>query len=148
MATTLLTKEQQWTHERKSLQTTAKDLETSMTALRQQNDMLHAQTQTLGTQVDRLLREKEERAMASGSEVVDLTIGKPSDEDIAMLQRSQSELREVVRYLRREQETTQAKLEVAESERNRFMNSMNSAQVRTAFTLGFWFWCLSKSKKF
>lgn len=92
-------------------------------ALQQTNNLLHSQVQALGVQVERLHNSKsgaiatEETAPAEGDE----------SEDNA-LAASLAEMREVVRYMKREREILEAKLSVLETENARHAGTIAALQ--------------------
>ncbi len=104
-------KEKAWANEKHSLEEHEKELKTHIAGLREQNDLLHSQLDKLGGLVEKSQEERIFAATATGKGE-DATAESGSDE-VRALQKSASELRELIRFLRSEKEMLQVQLDTA-----------------------------------
>ena len=109
--------------ERKGHANEIRDSLAKVSDLQATNTLLHNQLQSLGTQITRL---QENRVLSSTSTESQISSG--DEEDLNMLRTAASELREVIRFMKREQEVTEAKLSIADSEGNRLRVTVASLQ--------------------
>ncbi|XP_046561474.1 LOW QUALITY PROTEIN: nucleoprotein TPR-like [Haliotis rubra] len=109
---TLKESQTSWMEQERILREEAKLLETRVQELTQQNAVLHEQMQKLSGQVT-TIQKKASVGMAGKSGGV---AGKAVGEDLA---KSSDQLLEVVRFLRRDKEIAETKLEVAQAETTR-----------------------------
>ncbi len=113
-------------------------------ALRAQNDLLHSQLSSLAKESEAVMRDRHNRAEAAADAaavaLADVTEQKEGEDnnvviveevsnEVAALQKSLSDLREVVRFLRREREVSEAEKQTAEAQAGRLKASLNQAQV-------------------
>ena len=116
LAATAAANEANWRLERDDLKAAESTAKEAKEALQNQNALLHSQLETLGKQVQRLQSDRVEQVDAMGG----------GDESNKML----AELREVLRYVKREKETVDCKLEVAEQERSRATQQLSQTRVQ------------------
>ena len=105
--------------ERKANEGILAEKEAAIATLKVSNNLLHSQLQSLSTQI---MRFQESRSLITQSE------GVAESEEVVSLRSSNSELREVVRYMKREQDVLEAKLSLNESEGARLKASLSSVQ--------------------
>ncbi len=112
-------------------------------ALRAQNDLLHSQLSSLAKESEAVMRDRHNRAEAvadAASASADVTEQKEGEDnnvvmveemsnEVAVLRKSLSDLREVVRFLRRERELSEAEKQTAEAQVGRLKASLTQAQV-------------------
>jgi nucleoprotein TPR len=116
LAATAAANEANWRLERDDLKAAESTAKEAKEALQNQNALLHSQLETLGKQVQRLQSDRVEQVDAMGG----------GDESNKML----AELREVLRYVKREKETVDCKLEVAEQERSRATQQLSQTHAQ------------------
>ena len=108
-------------------------------ALRKVNETLHSNVQSLGVQVTRLLESRAAMsadapaagaatASASASATATAAAAGDASEEVVELRQQCTELREVVRYMKREKDLLEAKLAVAEGEAARLGTSLAATQ--------------------
>jgi nucleoprotein TPR len=111
--------------------TTQESLREEVAALRHTNDLLHSQVQTMSSQVSRLENDRMRKVGGDSDnkedEVTAASSEEASDELIEMRQAS-AELRDVVRYMKRERDMLEAKLSLTETEKNRYIAESTSTQ--------------------
>jgi nucleoprotein TPR len=105
--------------ERKSAAAQSKDKEVRAADLQATNALLHSQLQTLGAQIARF---QENRTLIAESS------GEAESEEMLSLRKASIELREVVRFMKREQDVLEAKLSVSESECSRLKANVGNLQ--------------------
>ncbi len=113
-------------------------------ALRAQNDLLHSQLSSLAKESEAVMRDRHNRAEAAADAAAaasaDVTEQKEGEDnnvvmveevsnEVAVLRKSLSDLREVVRFLRREREVSEAEKQTAEAQVGRLKASLTQAQV-------------------
>ena len=101
-------------------------LKEQLAELTRTNELLHSQVQTYGAQIERLLEHRSEGAAGGGGEASGMDGTSSSNpkvsvtaEEINELKKSLSELREVLRYMKKEKDLLLAKQSVLESENAR-----------------------------
>ena len=105
--------------ERKGHEALVVEKEAAIADLKAANNLLHSQIQSLSTQI---MRFQESRSLIAQSE------GGGESEEVVSIRSSNSELREVVRYMKREQDVLEAKLSLSESEGARLKASLLGVQ--------------------
>ena len=114
-----------------SLQQSLRD---EVAALRHTNDLLHSQVQTMSAQVSRLQNERMKRAGVEDdkTEEGEGTVGGEdtgdAGDELTELRQAAAELRDVVKYMKRERDMLEAKLSLTETEKNRYIAELTSTQ--------------------
>ena len=131
--------------------TTQEEHKNRINELSQMNELLHNQIQSLSIQVERSQHKRMSTVGDNNSNSNDIITSDPEvtstgisldtntsstfngttndvQREIIELRKHASELREVIRYMKREKDTIDAKLSVAESESSRYLSSMNTLQ--------------------
>jgi nucleoprotein TPR len=130
-----------------------KRLQDEIESLTRTNDLLHAQVQSFGLQLEKLHESRLQLhaatgagataasasvegtsvtaagdAAASGESTSSATASGVAGEfdELSELRKSAGEMREVLRFMKREKEMLQARLNIAESENNRYVNQLQS----------------------
>jgi hypothetical protein len=101
----LITAQQLWVAKEASLTSVQSELKNSLTTLKDQNALLHSSLTALGAELDKLRTATPAEALSSSSS---------SSEEVEALRVSSSQLREVVAYLRRQNEVLEGKKDLAE----------------------------------
>ena len=101
----LITAQQLWVAKEASLTSVQSELKDSLTTLKDQNALLHSSLTALGAELDKLRTATPAEAPSSSSS---------SSEEVEALRVSSSQLREVVAYLRRQNEVLEGKKDLAE----------------------------------
>lgn len=117
LASTLISRQQAYQEEKQQLQTQYASLTEDQKALRHTNDMLHSQVQSLNQQMSRL---HESRIHQLDTE--------SADQEATELTKQTIELREVIKYMKREKDILDAKLNVAENEKSRYVAMYTNTQ--------------------
>jgi nucleoprotein TPR len=100
---------------------TLKELQNKVDDLQATNNILHGQIQTLGAQINRF---QENRGMLANN----ASSGSFTSDEVSGLHTAAAELREVIRYMKREQDVLEAKLSIADSENSRLKISLGGLQ--------------------
>lgn len=116
----MLKNESLHTQEKTNLQSEIQQLKEELSNYKRTNDLLHGQIQTLSTQVNRLNEEK--------FTSIDITQQSTQSEESAEVRRSLEELREVLKYMKREKDSLEARLQLAESEKQRLITTNLATQ--------------------
>ena len=129
-----------------------KRLQDEIDSLTKTNDLLHAQVQSFGLQLEKIHEARLQLHGASVSNLVESSMAIEGEtglgtasantvldgsgsgasvsagefDEITELRKSASEMREVLRFMKREKEMLQARLNIAESENNRYVNQLQS----------------------
>ncbi len=110
----------------------ASRLTEEISSLRRANDLLHSQVQSLGVQVDRLQYSRATSAAEghtdSSRPAADSAVTQGTDQELAELRSSLSEMREVIRYMKREKDILDARHAVLETENARHMGNVSALQ--------------------
>jgi nucleoprotein TPR len=123
-----LRKESVLEEERGKFEAESQLLQSQLEGLQRTNDLLHAQVQSFGVQIDRL----QDTRLAAAS--LEQNVGtndanqQPSTmnvEELMELRKSNLEIREVLRYLKKEKDMLAAKLAVVETENNRHLGELH-----------------------
>lgn len=93
--------------------------------LQQSNDLLHQQVQSYGQQVEKFQNERYSSLTISNSESAMVSDVVPAEE-VVELRKNLSEMRELLRYLKRDKEMLLTRLNVVESENHRYSNQIQS----------------------
>ena len=117
LTTGILRAEARLDEERKVHSAAISEKNAAIADLKTANDLLHNQIQSLSVQI---MRFQESRNLLSQSEGVE------ESEELSSLRSSNAELREVVRFMKREQDVVEAKLSLSESESARLKASLAS----------------------
>lgn len=140
--------ERQVQEERKQHELEVNQYKEQLTTLQLTNDLLHSQVQSYGLQIQKLhehrlasygsfavnpapstseITEEERTNMEQKSdELTQQQLSYTNYEEIQELIKSSTEMREVLRYMKREKEMLQARLNIAETENNRYVNQLQS----------------------
>lgn len=112
----------------KAMHETAKE---EAAALRHTNDLLHSQVQTMSLQVSRLENERMRKVSGDDGKEGEVVAGASSEEvsdELIEMRQASAELRDVVRYMKRERDMLEAKLSLTETEKNRYIAESASTQ--------------------
>lgn len=106
------------------------DANSRLKELHQMNDILHSQVQSLGLQVE---ASQSLKLSSVESEVLINSLDQNENsenmaKELSELRKSNSELREIVRFMKREREMLEAKLSLAETEASRLKSSLRATQ--------------------
>jgi hypothetical protein len=110
----LLTAEQLWAAKESALVSSQSELKASLDTLKEQNALLHSSLTALGVELDKVRSSTTLSATNSSDYSSSSLSAAASNEDIEALRASASQLREVVAYLRRQNEVLESKKELAE----------------------------------
>jgi nucleoprotein TPR len=103
-------------------------LKEDVAAHRHTNDLLHSQVQSMSVQLSRLASQNSRVEDAEGGE----DSGGARDDNVVdeagELKKSAFELREVIRYMKREKDMTEARMNLAETEKHRYSAQLSSVQ--------------------
>lgn len=148
-STDMIQRERVYEEERKHVVIEKEEMKSRLEELQRTNDLLHSQVQALGLQVDRIHQSRMDAAAilvvpateGSGSSGVDgtaITTTTPtpteiettviSTAELADLRKSSIELREVLRFMKREKDTLEARLSLAETEVLRHQATVSATQ--------------------
>lgn len=138
MSAALIRKEGSVEEERARFRAEEALLKEQLEGLQRSNDLLHAQVQSFGVQVDRLQESRVAAATAGESTAATAPATASPDssdqvspsagaEEVADLRKSNNELREVLRYLKKEKDMIAARLAVAETESSRHQGELHVA---------------------
>ncbi|XP_074653725.1 nucleoprotein TPR-like isoform X2 [Tubulanus polymorphus] len=119
LATELDVKEKSWNEQRQILTEDRASLETRVKELTTQNDLLHQQMNKLSEQTIAIQQEKQ------GTSSANLNISLSEDKD-----KSNEQLLEVIKFLRREKEISETKFDVVKSESNRLKQQIQMTEVQ------------------
>lgn len=119
-------REKLFEEEKIKLESSCNELKSEMESLRVTNDLLHSQVQSLGVQVEKLSETKATAALSTEQSSTESSAGVL--EEVKELQGKSSELREVLRYVKRERDILEAKLSVSETENSRYSSTISSLQ--------------------
>lgn len=106
-----------WKDEKAALEASEKQLQKQIVELRGQNDSLHKELERLGNLVE---KSQEERITAAApTDQSEQASEEKRDDEVGSLQKSVSELRVLIRFLRSEKEMLQVQLDTARREADR-----------------------------
>eukprot|EP01041_Mallomonas_annulata_P007955 gene7955-16288_t len=133
----MIQKENAYEEEKKRLSLECNELKTKVEDLQRTNDLLHSQVQSLGAQVDKFHTSRIDNILTPSpiSTSTSTSTAAVSDEntvstveEINELRKTSVELREVVRFMKRERDTLEAKLNIAQNENTRHINAISTYQ--------------------
>mmetsp|Transcript_24386 Transcript_24386/g.35802 ORF Transcript_24386/g.35802 Transcript_24386/m.35802 type:complete len:2045 (-) Transcript_24386:88-6222(-) len=99
-----------------------------MAALRHTNDLLHSQIQSMSSQLSRMQNERVDALVEENPESVQDGEQASSTDELIDLRQAAAELREVVRYMKRERDMLEARLSLTETEKNRRIAECSATQ--------------------
>ena len=128
--------------ERIAFEKDKEEMKTTIQELRHTNELLHSQVQSYGSKINKFEEMRANSLISSGTtpalsssssssttqELPNILSVSTSEEELIELRHNMSDLREAMRYLKRERDTMELKLSVSENEVNRIQGALATTQ--------------------